>query len=354
MEANLDNAGKLKEMIIRHSRAGNTALYAEAQEQGVTFSELLEDIDPSPQDSKLDAFERQLMLHEIRADSPRSITMEQFFVGGGLLLLPEYILREIKRGYQMVQDPTDLVATIVRDAGPTVRPIYIKTDNAKKSLGKKGTGGGSAYPRVELLYSEKEANIVDRGRQFDFSYRVIRNQRLTEFRVFLWWIGAQMAYDEIDDIYEMLLNGDGVSAAATDVFNGVGGTFAYSDLVHLAMSFEVPCSMTHILAASTDIEAIVNINELKDPEAWGQRELIRRSGDYRSFLPVNAKLVITPNATATKIIGLDSRFAIRETVAQPLMIEVDKVINQKLESAVVSKESVYTIMVEGAGKLSDY
>ncbi|NQU04756.1 MAG: hypothetical protein HQ568_01585, partial [Calditrichaeota bacterium] len=127
MEANLDNAGKLKEMIIRHSRAGNTALYAEAQEQGVTFSELLEDIDPSPQDSKLDAFERQLMLHEIRADSPRSITMEQFFVGGGLLLLPEYILREIKRGYQMVQDPTDLVATIVRDAGPTVRPIYIKT-----------------------------------------------------------------------------------------------------------------------------------------------------------------------------------------------------------------------------------
>ena len=65
-------------------------------------------------------------------------------------------------------------------------------------------------------------------------------------------------------------------------------------------------------------------------------------------------LVRVPNATATKVIGLDSRFAVRETVSQPLMIEVDKVINQKLESAVVSKESVYTIMVDGAAKLSDY
>jgi hypothetical protein len=354
MNMNLDNARKLKEVIVQHSRAGNLALYAEAQEQGLSFSELLEQLDPTEENGRLDAFERQLMLNGVLAEGPRSISMEQFFVGGGLILMPEYILREIRRGYKMVQDPTELVASIVPETGPTVRPIYIKTALAKQHLGKRGVEGGSAYPRVELLHREKEAAIVDRGRQFDFSYRVVRSQKLAEFRVFLWWIGAQMAYDEIDEIYDLLLNGDGVSAAATNVFSGVAGTFAYSDLVHLAMSFDVPGRLTHIVAAKADVEKIVNLTQFQDPLAWRENELMQRSGDYRSFYPVNARMVVAPNATSTKIIGLDARFAVRESVAQPLMIEAEKVISQKLESAVVSKESVYTVMVDGTALLSDY
>ena len=354
MSNNLDQARKLKELIVQHSRSGNLSLYSEAQEKNLTFSELLEQIDPSDHETKLDAFERQLMLHNIRADGHNAISMEQFFVGGGLILLPEYILREIRHGYKMVQDPAELIASSTLEPGPTVRPIYINTQSAKESLAQRGAGSGSAYPRIELLYRDKEAEIKDRGRQFDFSYRVIRNQKLTEFRVFLWWIGAQMAYDEIDEIYDILVNGDGTSAGATDVFDGVGGTFAYSDLVHLTMSFNVPACMTHIIANKDDIETIINLSQFQDAAAWNANELFTKQGDYRSFLPVNAKMVVAPTAVATEIIGIDSRFAVRESVAQPLMIEAEKVINQKLESAVVSKESVYTVMVDGAALLSDY
>lgn len=354
MNTNFDNARKIKELIVQHSRSGNLSLYAEAQEQGLTFSELLEQLDPTEQGANLDAFERQLMLNGVLAEGPRSISLEQFFVGGGLILMPEYILREIKRGYKMVQDPSELVATIAQENGPTVRPIYIKNNSAKESLARRGSGGGSAYPRVELLHREKEAVIIDRGRQFDFSYRIVRNQKLAEFRVFLWWIGAQMAYDEIDEIYTTLLNGDSASSGASDVFNGVGGTFAYSDLVHLAMSFDVPARMTHIVAAKSDIEKIVNLTQFQDPLVWRESEMFQRAGDYRSFHPINARLVVAPNATATKIMALDSRFAVRESVSQPLMIEAEKVINQKLETAVVSKESVYTVMVDGTALLSDY
>ena len=354
MNMNLDNARKVKELVLQHSRAGNLAFYAEAQEQGISFSELLEQLDPTEPGLELDAFERQLLLHGILAEGPRAISMEQFFVGGGLILLPEYILREIRRGYKMVQDPTELVATQVPESGPTVRPIYIKTESAKKPFAKRGPGGGAAYPRVELLFRDKEADIVDRGRQFDFAYRVVRNQKLPEFRVFLWWIGAQMAYDEVDEIYNVLLNGDGSSAGVSDVFDGVGGTLAYSDLVHLVMSFDVPARMTHLIAIKADVEAIMNLDEFQDPQAWSASEAFQRSGDYRSFQPVNARLVVAPHATATKLIGLDSRFAVRESVAQPLMIEAEKVINQKLETAVVSKESVYTVMVDGAALLTDY
>ncbi|MBM3328193.1 MAG: hypothetical protein FJY67_01810 [Calditrichaeota bacterium] len=353
MQINLENARKLKEVVVAHSRAGNLALYAEAQEQGLSFSELLEQIDPSEPGSPLDAFERQLMLHGISAEGSRSIVLEQFFVGGGLVLLPEYILREIERGYRKVQNPVELIAASVPEKGPKVHPIYIQTGVARESLAHRAEEG-AAYPRVQLLHRDKEAHIVDRGRQFDFSYRVVRNQNLAEFRVFLWWIGAQMAYDEIDEIYSLLAGGDNVSAGASDVFNGNAGTFAYSDLVHLAMAFDVPARMTHILAAKSDIETIVNLDQFQDPLVWQGSELLQKTGDFRSIYPVNARLVVAPNATATEIIALDARFAVRESVAQPLMIEAEKVINQKLESAVVSKESVYTIMVDGAALMSNY
>lgn len=354
MNINLDNAVKLKEVITDHSRSGNLGLYKEAQESGTTLTDVLETIDPSELNSPLDAFERQLMVHNIPMDGQKAVSVEQFFVGSGLILLPEFIRREIKRGYQMVQDPTDLIASIVHETGPSITPIYIKTDNAKTSLAKRGPDGGAAYPSVQLLYREKSADIIDRGLRFDFSYRVVKNQRLPEFMVFLHWIGAQLAYDEIDDIYDVLLNGDGTSAAATDVFDGAAGTFAYSDLVTLAMSFDVPAQMTHILATKDDIKTIINLSQFQDPQTWREAELFQRSGSQSSFLPVNSKLVTVPNATATKILALDSRFAVRETVAQPLTIEAEKIINQKLESAVVSKESVYTIMVDDAALLSDY
>ena len=182
MSLDLSRAQSLKGTIIEHSRASNLSLYHEAQEQGLTLTDWLEKQDPTPRDADgrpataLDAFERQLAVQEIVTNGPNAITVEQFFVGGAM------ILREIRRGYQMVQDPAELIAVSVPDTGPTVRPIYIKTDDAKKSAGKRASGG-AAYPKVQLLYRDKEAAILDRGRQFDFSYRVVKNQKLAEFRV---------------------------------------------------------------------------------------------------------------------------------------------------------------------------
>jgi hypothetical protein len=120
------------------------------------------------------------------------------------------------------------------------------------------------------------------------------------------------------------------------------------------MSFDGPARMSHILGSKSDVEKILNLDEFQDATAWTGSEVFQRTGDYRSFLPVNTKLVVVPNATATKFAALDHRFGIRESVAQPLLIEAEKVISQKLESAVLSKESVYTIMVDDAIAVSDY
>ncbi len=358
MTLDFTNAYSLREKINDHSRSGNLALYSEAQDRGLTFSELLEEMDPSPKkldgsfDTPLDAFERQLYLANVTIAGKHATSLEQFLTGAGLILAPEYVSREIQRGYKMVQDPTELVAAQVPEKGPTVKPIYIKTELAKKALARRSEEAN--YPVVKLMYREKDAAMVDRGRQFDFSYRVLKNQKLAEFRVFLWWIGAQLAFDEITEIYNISINGDGTSPAPTSVFNGTPASFVYSDLVHLAMSFSGPAKMTHLIGTKADIEKILNISEFQDPQAFQGPNSFYERGDYRTFLPMNTKLVVCPGATATKFAALDHRFAIRESVAQPLLIEAEKVISQKLESAVISKESVYTVMVDDAIAMSDY
>jgi len=354
----MSTAQTLAVKLADHSRSTNVSLYAEAQERGLTFSEFLETLDPSPRtpdgvlDVQLDAFERQLYIANIITRGPKSSTLAQVITGPGLILLPELITREITRGYQMVQDPTELLAATVPVSGPTVKPIYIKTTEAKKTLARREQA--AAFPVSRLLYREKEVPIQDRGRQFDFSYQILRNQRLPEFIVFLLWMGAQLAYDELGEIYSILLSGDGTSPAATDVFAGTPATWAYSDIVHLALSFTGPCQMTHLLGLSADIEVTLNLDEFKDAAAWMPRELFTRTGDYQSFLPLHTKLVIVPGATATKLIGLDARFAVKESVASPLMVEAEKIITQKLETAVISKEACYSVMVDDARYLSDY
>jgi hypothetical protein len=358
MTLDFSNAYSLREKINDHSRSGNLALYAESQERGLTFSELLEELDPSPRkadgglDSPMDAFERQLYLANVVVSGRQATTLEQFLTGAGLILAPEYVSREIQRGYRMIQDPGDLVAAAVPECGPSVKPIYIKTDYAKKPLARRSEN--SAYPVVRLVYREKDAAMVDRGRQFDFSYRVLKNQKLAEFRVFLNWIGAELAFDEITEIYGIVINGDGTSPAPSNSFNGTAGSFGYSDLTHLALAFGGPARMTHLLGTKTDIEKILNIPEFQDPQAFQGLQTFHVTGDYRTFLPINTKLVVCPGATATKFAALDHRFAVRESVAQPLLIEAEKVISHKLESAVISKESVYTIMVDDAVAVSDY
>jgi len=343
--------------IASDSRNKNVGLYSQAMESELSFSELLEKLDPSPVDpdgniSGQDAFERQLSLAGIITHGQRATSLNQFVTGSGLILLPEFITREITAGYQMVQDPTELLAATVPDDSPVIKPIYMKTTEARKSFGKRAEAAG--FPVSKLLYRDKDIAMQDRGRQFDFSYQILRNQRIPEFSAFLKFMGAQIACDELYEIYSILLNGDGTSPAAVDVFTGTPATLAYTDIVHLAMSFDGPTQMTHILGLAADIEVILNLTPFTDATAWRATELFARTGDYQSFLPLHSKLVVVPGATATKVIGLDSRFAIKETVASPLMVEAEKIITQKLETAVISKEACYSIMIDEARKLSDY
>ncbi len=348
-------AQQLKDLLTKSGRSGDLTLYKAAQDRGVSFSAILEEMDPSTPEHKaagIDAFKRQLMLFDMAGGGPDGIRVDDFFVKNAMMLLPEYIQREVSAGYSSWFSPVSLLAAQVIDKGPTITPIYLKTTEAKTHQAKKGEN--AAFVRSIIGYREKPLAMVDRGRQFDFSYKVLRNQSLAEFAIFLRFIGCQIAQDEVDELWSVCINGDGTSPAPANSFAGTAGTLVYSDLVHMSVAFTPPCEMTHILCRASDVEKILNFTQWQDPAIWTTLSAIEKSGQLTGLLPMNARLVIAPNATTKVLAVIDARWALRETLAQPLMIEADKIISQKLEYAVISKEAIYSVMVDDAIKKCDY
>jgi len=348
-------AQNARELLSKMGKSGDLSLYKAAQDRGISFSALLEEMDPSTPEHKaagIDAFKRQLMLFDMTAGGPDNIRVDDFFVKNAMMLLPEYIQREVSAGYASWFSPVSLLAAQVADKGPTITPIYLKTTEAKTHVAKRSEAAG--FVKSLIAYREKPLAMMDRGRQFDFSYKVLRNQSLAEFAIFLRFIGCQIAQDEVDELWSVCISGDGTSPAPANSFNGTAGTLLYADLVHLSVAFTPPCELTHILCRASDVEKILNFTQWQDPAIWSTLQAIERSGRLTGLLPMNARLVIAPNATTKVLAGIDARWALRETLAQPLMIEADKIISQKLEYAVISKESVYSVMVDDAIKKCDY
>ena len=77
----------------------------------------------------------------------------------------------------------------------------------------------------------------------------------------------------------------------------------------------------------------------------------QKTGDLVS--PLGSSLVRCDDVSSDLVIGLDNRFAIEEVVSQPLMVEYDKVIEQKLEEAVISESVAYAKVIKEAALVLD-
>jgi len=344
-------------------------LYTELEAEGITLSQRLETIDPSevnPETGKpidgIDALSRSLMSAEVYLDGPKQISLEKL-VAKSLVLLPELVAREIKAGMNSTPrcDYTSLVAVRNEVSGPSYHPAYIPEMNLTspqstigknaKSLGRRTAAGqGGMFPVTSLRYREKDVKVRDYGRQFEVSYKLLRAMPWQEFAVFLRLVGVQLSNDKLFDIYDLGITGDGTTGAATDVFNGTAGSLTYTDLVHAYMQLDCSYEMNAMLCPVTSLETVLTMAQFQDPQAGFE---FQKTGKLVTPIGSELKQINTAPSgapTGTKIVFLDKRFAVRETSAQPLMVESKKIIELKFEEAVVSEESVFTVLADGAIK----
>jgi len=370
MLINMDNAIKVRESAEFKGYASDPiALYKKAQDAKLSVSAYLESLDPTPTDPEtglracpLDAFERQLAAAGIVLTGANQIKVSELAASDNVYLMPELVLREIQAGMAMSPryDSRDCIAMSVPTKAATYHPLYIPDLNLDageprntKSLGRRAAKGkGGAFPVSSIYTREKDIVVQDYGRSIEASYSVIRDYPWEEFAYFLRLIGAQISVDELMDIYDLGINGDGTVGSATDTFGGVAGTLAFSDLIANVTSYNAPFHMDRILAPQGAVEDILSMSQFSDPLAF-QGKVFQATGEFVDPMGAKIKHVdATPGATptATVIVTLSSKHAVREVVSQPLSIEADKIINRKMEQCVVSIEKAYSIICDGALK----
>ena len=349
-------------------RSDPLSLYKDCQTNRESVSAMLERLDPSERDSsgkivsELNALERHLAAADIALSGPKQAKVEDLAAGDVSYLMPELVLRTIEEG-RMVNErysAEDCIAATVPHKGATYHPLYIPNLNTTaasasqrdKSLGRRAASGkGGAFPVLSVDRREKDVVVRDYGRTIECAYSVIRDYAWQDFAIILHLIGAQLASDDLQDIYDLGITGDGTVGAATNTFAGVAGTLAYTDLMTNYISFGSPFAMDRILAPVQSFTTILAMAQFQDPLAFNK--VFQASG--LPVTPFGAKLKevdAVPGATptGTVIVTLDSRYAVRKTVVAPLSVEAEKIINRKYESATVSEEKVFSIIADGALK----
>jgi hypothetical protein len=366
----MDNTVKLRDTAEFKGYASDPiALYKKAQDMKLSVTGYLESLDPTPVDPEtglracpLDAFERQLAAAGLVLTGQNQMKVADLAASDNVYLMPELVLREIQAGMAMSSryDARDCIAMSVPTKGATYHPLYIPDLNLDagearntKSLGRRAAKGkGGAFPVSSIYTREKDIALQDYGRTIEAAYSVIRDYPWEEFAMFLRLIGAQIAVDELQDIYDLGIHGDGTVGAATDTFAGVAGTIAYSDLITNVTSFSAPYRMDRILAPQGACEDILSLPQFSDPLAFPGK-VFQSTGEFVDAMGAKMKQVdATPGATptATVIVTLSSKHAVREVVGQPLSVEADKIINRKMEECVVSMEKAFSIVCDGALK----
>jgi hypothetical protein len=322
--------------------------YLEAQSRGVTLSELLEteDYDPSGINSPLDAFERQLAVHDIRVGGKNPITVELFYQGAPALL-PEFMMREIKRGQKMRPELDKLLASSSIILSSRYTPFYVNATPTQAKLSLRPIGDSAEIPTLTVAEQLHSITVPDYGITLKTSYKALRHRTTAQFKVLLWYIGFRLQADKMGLLVNTIINGDGNSNPATVINTATSGSLTYADLITLWNEF-FPFEMNTILCHKDKIKTVLTMDEFKDPMAGF---MFQKTGDLVS--PLGSSLVRCDDVASDLVIGLDNRFAIEEVVSQPLMVEYDKVIEQKLEEAVISESVAYAKVIKEAALVLD-
>lgn len=339
-----------------------------AEEYGLTFSEYLEQMNPSKPGEELDAFERQLARYNIRikSDPKRGYYaghLVNFFTtaSDSRILFPEFISR-IARWEMLAadDDPYDInLITGGNEEGLTsnyFEEMYI--DDNEEDYQQAVVNEMGSFPEISISYSEKAENMKKFGIAVRWSYEFLRRARIDIIRPVIARI-TQMQKRAIfrEGLYK-LVNGAGTdmtpaassaTAASYDTSISANGQITYYAWLkwlnaQRPYSFDtVFCNFDTAYTLITMTRANVNTLALREslsPQIANNPVLVRG-------LKANPKIVIVDDddVSANTIVGIDSRFAARrffEIGAD--LTETERVISQQFERIFLSH-------VDGFGKI---
>lgn len=313
-------------------------MYEEARMRGIGFRQLLEELDPTENHTgklaQLDAYQRQLLAHDIKAQGPAADVLQKFFASTtSAVLFPHYVETQVLAGLLSTSLLPQIVATETMIESHTYDALSLSESEADRQLYE--IAEGAELPTTEIKSTEHTVRLRKFGRLFKATYEALRLQKLNVVSVFLQRIGAQIAIDETDWALKTLIDGDGNSNPLVDTNSEVSGTLDYDEMVRLWLAFPASYQCQKIIVGDTLLRTILNMTEFKDPQAGFQ---FQRTGELVS--PVGASLLrwaSTAVLATDWVLGIDARYALQQVTEMGVTTETDRLIDRQLETTAISK-----------------
>lgn len=336
----------------------NQDMYAKAEEGGMTFSQLLETINPSAQDDKLDAFERQckrfgIVLQNMPEKGIWASEGSAFFQSNqpaSRILFPEYLNRVAREAALEDYDIRNIVANVRPVDSGSYRTLYINDAAAQRR--KKRVVEKAAFPVTKVSWSERSGTVQKHGVEIQMSYEFVRRAALPIVETVIKRIVLQGRVDVFADAIDIMLNGDDFGSAAavvsalTVLDTGAGaGTLTYKGYLKFGNLFRPARMNVAIGNVDTILKVILCAKPTADPIQLFSLLQEKKNLLDESITLVNPNwsrvaLLIHEDVPADKLIGLDKRTALEQIIEIGADLqETDRIISSQFTKIVLSDSS---------------
>lgn len=314
----------------------------------------------------LDAFDAALLSQGIITRGSQKLgiessNMEMFFTTSeNRILFPEFLVRTLKQSIfaqpitqYLIGETQTIVGDAMRQPTLDLTGTGIGAKN-RQSLKKRRIAEGANIPTASLKIAEAAINIYKYGIGVKSTYEAIRRMTIDMFRKHIELIGQFAAYDEVEDIIDIIINGDGNNNAATvykrSVLNPSGTTGVLDDTTLLKFLIKLyPINIDTIIVGEDLFvqltSTLTNTNTMNGITPYVPFEMPQ--GIFKGLTVIYDPDVPQSAGGKEQVVGLNRNLAIRKIIEQNSMIQEGK------RFAENQQEAIYITENAGFGKIYD-
>jgi hypothetical protein len=377
-------------------------LHREAVQAGMPMGAYLEVLNPSEENSRSDAFSRQMRAAGIVARSnPQagywaSPASDFFDTTQGRALYPEFFARQWRsvsfatpqqraillssdaiiggwerpyvdagpfwnNQFQPAIPLSEIVATVTPIRGEDYRSLFMTYDEDALRLFR--VGESAEIPMATLTTSDRSIRLRKYGRGLRATYEQMRRMNVDKLAWWIRWQALQSEIDKVEAAMAILVAGDGNANTAATEHNllTLDPTATPNELTMLGwlkfrMQFAPPYVMT---TALSQIDEAIQIVLLNMGTANIPLQGANLGGIGNSLTPINATadgvrygwIDAAPN---NKIIGFDRRFALEQiTEIGSEISETERFITNQTQVVTMTENNAFAVLDPAATKVLD-
>jgi hypothetical protein len=220
-------------------------ILADAQLYGLTINEAMEKAyeseiqDAISKNPKLKDLTPLQMAMRDAGLTKKSLVKDFYTSGGNELLFPAII--DTRLAETVAQNPIlqYVIGSEQTVAGTAVKGITLDLTSAenKKALNKRDVAQGADLPVVKIQTGDKAISLYKRGVAVESTYEASMYTPLDMFLKTIDVIAANAAQQQMGDVIDVIVNGDGNNNAAPSQEVGTSGALTTDDIITFAMDF---------------------------------------------------------------------------------------------------------------------